>query len=669
MNKDFFTREPDISSVQVTDEFWKNRMELVRTKVLPYEWEALNDRIEGASTSHAVENFRIAAKLTKEHRTNVKSSDDSVRTDQGQAVTGDEPDSFKGFVFQDSDIAKWLEAIAYTLMWHKDAELEKTADEVIDLVCSAQQQDGYLDTFYIINGLDKRWTNLQDNHELYCFGHMLEAAVAYCDATGKDKLLNAMIRYADYIDTVFGPEEGKKKGYPGHEEAELALVKLYRITGNDKYLKLANYFINERGKEPNYFVQECEARGGDKPYSADLEYYQAHKPVRKQEVAVGHAVRAVYLYTGMAHAARLTGDDELYKACERLWNNVTRKQMYITGSIGSTHIGEAFSFDYDLPNDSVYGETCAAIGLAFFAKRMLEIKPLGEYGDVLEKLIYNGIISGISLDGTKFFYVNPLEVYPKKTHMDARFRHVKPQRQKWFGCACCPPNIARLTASIGSFFSSYNDKAFYTHIPAGARTEAMLGGTKVGITVKSGYPWNGDIEVSFELEKEAEFTYGIRIPSWCEKFNAEFNGEKLDNAPENGYLILNRIFKNGDVLKLSFNMDVVVLEADQNVRADAGKLAVMRGPVVYCLEEEDNGENLHLVSIPADASFKVSKETELGGITALYTEGFREEPENDDRLYRPVRNKMHEETTLKFIPYYAWANRSEGEMRVWIHRK
>ena len=668
MREELFMKEPGISSVQVTDEFWKNRMELVRTKVLPYEWDALNDRIEGASTSHAVANFRFAAELTRRHREGASLPQGNVGTEYGQAIPPKDGEGFQGFVFQDSDIAKWLEAIAYTLMWRSDESLEKTADEVIDLVCAAQQEDGYLDTFYIINGLDKRWSNLQDNHELYCLGHMLEAAVAYYEATGKDKLLKAMTKYADYVDTVFGPEEGKKKGYPGHEEVELALVKLYQITKNSKYLNLAKFFIDQRGTEPNYFVNESETRNG-RPYKGDLAYYQAHKPVREQEEAIGHAVRAVYLYTGMADVARLTGDETLLSACKRLWKDMTTRQMYITGSIGSSHLGEAFTFDYDLPNDSVYGETCAAIGLAFFAKRMLKIDPRGEYGDVLEKVLYNGIISGISLDGTKFFYVNPLEVFPAKDHRDARLHHVKTQRQKWFGCACCPPNIARITASLGSFLSSYNDQAFYTHIPAGAITEVQLGDGRTRIEVKSGYPWNGDIEVRFSPEKETEFTYGIRIPSWCDDFEAELNGEKLGKTTENGYLTIRRKFKEGDILKINLPMDVKVVEADSRVRADAGKAAVMRGPVVYCLEEADNGNDLHLVSIADDTEFRVEKESELGGITALYCDGFRRVPDDDGRLYRPVKEKKYKACGLKFIPYYSWANREEGEMTVWVNRK
>ena len=379
----------DLSAVKITGGFWSRLQELVRTQVIPYQWEALNDRIEGAAPSHCMENFKVAA--------------------------GQREGSFGGCVFQDSDFAKWIEAVGYSLTIHPDPELEKTADEAIDLVCSAQQPDGYLNTYYIINGLEDRFTNLAHNHELYCLGHLMEGAIAYYQATGKDKLLNAVRRYADLVDSLFGAEEGKLQGYPGHEIIEMALVKLADVTGEERYLRLAKYFIDQRGQEPNYFREEIEKSG--KPWGwakspFGLQYYQAGKPVREQTAAEGHAVRAVYLYSGMADVARKTGDESLWNACRTLWDSIVRRRMYVTGSIGSAHYGESFTFDYDLPNDSVYGETCAAIGLVFFARRMLETEAKGEYADVMEQALYNGVISGMSLDGRSFFYVNPLEVLP-----------------------------------------------------------------------------------------------------------------------------------------------------------------------------------------------------------------------------------------------------------------
>ena len=331
-------------------------MERIRTVVIPYQWEALNDRVSGAAPSYCMRNFKLAAELTRPEL------DYGVPCGIGHG----------GCVFQDSDLAKWIEAASYSLTWHPDPALEQTLDDAIDIVCNAQQDDGYLDTYYIINGLDKRFTNLRDNHELYCFGHLLEGAVAYYEATGKRKFLDALIRYAECIDRLIGPEEGKLHGYPGHEIAEMALVRLYAITKDEKHIKLARYFIDWRGQKPLFFEEEA-GRNGKNLYWENsffkYQYCQAGKPVRDQHAAEGHAVRAVYLYSGMADIARLTGDAALMNACDDLWNNIVNRQMYITGSIGQSAYGESFTYDYDLPNDTVYAETCAAIGLVFFAKR------------------------------------------------------------------------------------------------------------------------------------------------------------------------------------------------------------------------------------------------------------------------------------------------------------
>jgi DUF1680 family protein len=343
-----------LNQVTLRDTFWSHYLDLVRQTVIPYQWEALNDRIPDAEPSHAVKNFKIAAGL--------------------------EAGEYGGLVFQDSDVAKWLEAVGYSLATHPDPALEQLADEVIAIIGKAQQPDGYLNTYFTLKEPGKRWTNLHECHELYCAGHMMEAAVAYLKGTGKRALLDIMCRFADYIDTVFGSEPGKIQGYDGHQEIELALVKLYEVTGNEKYLNLSRFFIDERGKTPNFFVEEWRGRRGLSHWTKKVEgepnlaYNQSHKPVREQTEAVGHSVRAVYMYTAMADLAAQTGDEALYNACKRLWSNIITKQMYITGGIGSTHHGEAFTFDYDLPNDTVYAETCASIGLVFFAHRMLKME-------------------------------------------------------------------------------------------------------------------------------------------------------------------------------------------------------------------------------------------------------------------------------------------------------
>ena len=449
-----FTHPIDLHAVSITDPFWQRETELVRREVIPYQWDALNDRIPGAEKSWCMHNFRLAGRIMAQSRQQGAQYKSQAYTYRGYNALPDDPahpdeDKFYGFLFQDTDFSKWIEAVGYSLIQHPDEALEATADEAIDVVCAAQTPEGYLDTYYIINGMDGVFQNLRDHHELYCLGHLIEGAVSYYQATGKDKLLRAACRFADYVADFFGTADGQCKGYPGHEIAEMALVRLYEVTKDEKYLRLSRFFIDERGQEPNYFVEE-ERRNAEREHrpvrSVNLAYHQAVKPVREQDEAIGHAVRAVYLYSGMADVARMTGDDSLKSACERLWRSIVQEKLYITGGIGATQIGEAFSYAYDLPNDTAYSETCAAIGLAFFARRMLQMSPQREYGDVMELALYNTVLSGMALDGKSFFYVNPLSVVPSACHADSRLQHVKTVRQKWFGCACCPPNIARIVS-------------------------------------------------------------------------------------------------------------------------------------------------------------------------------------------------------------------------------
>ena len=408
MDSTKFSKPISLKRIQLDGGFWKPEMELVRKEVIPYQWETLNDRVPEAAPSYCMHNFKVAGRMNKEKRELGSRYQEPTYTFRGFEALPDDPrhpddDKFYGCVFQDSDFSKWIEAVAYSLTQHPDPELEKIADGAIDIVCAAQLENGYLDTYYIINGMDKMFTNLKDHHELYCFGHLTEGAVAYYQATGKDKLLKAAMRFADFIASYFGTEEGKCKGYPGHEIAEMALVRLYEVTGDEKYKKLAEYFVNQRGTQPYYFDSEGKVTEKEKKTKIRYQYYQAHLPVREQKTAMGHAVRAVYLYSGMADVARLTGDDSLYQTCETLWNNITTKQMYVTGGIGQTHHGEAFTFDYDMPNDTIYAETCASIGLVFFARRMLEMNPDSKYADVMELALHNGVLSGMALDGKSFF--------------------------------------------------------------------------------------------------------------------------------------------------------------------------------------------------------------------------------------------------------------------------
>ena len=666
MRKEDFSSPMDLERFQITDSFWKKEIDLIRETVIPYQWEALNDRIPEANPSYCMHNYKVAARQNKARLID-KDYVPPVHSVNGFCVWPEDPnkleDRFYGFVFQDSDFAKWIESVSYSLQQHPNPELEKTADEAIEIVCQAQREDGYLDTFYIINDISKRFTNLRDYHELYCLGHLIEGAVAYYKATGKDKLLNAARRYAECVAVHLGTEEGKKPGYPGHEIAEMALARLYEVTGDDSYLKLGLYFINERGQRPYYFDSEHPPKS-DEVENLRYQYHQAHLPVREQQEALGHAVRAVYLYSGMADFARLTGDEGLKEACEKLWDDITQRKMYITGGIGGTHIGEAFSFPYDLPNDTAYAETCASIGMVFFARRMLEIEADSRYADIMERELYNGVLSGMALDGTSFFYVNPLEVLPEACHKDERKEHVKSVRQKWFGCACCPPNLARVISSVGAYAVTEKEDTLYIHQYIGGTIKKQIGEKEAVIRMDSGFPWDGKVRIQVEYDGEEEFTLALRIPQWCEKYQIQ-GIENAETKLEKGYLYLKQKW-NGSVIEIDFPMEIHLFDANQQVREDIGKVALMRGPLVYCLEEADNGKNLHLLKINPQTEFK-TEQMDIAGeqVTAVCGEGWKQKEMKEDSLYRQYSAAAYEEVEVKWIPYYAWANRGEGEMQVW----
>lgn len=680
MKQEEYSRPLSLKEIKVTDAFWKKEMELVRKEVIPYQWNALNDRVEGAAPSYCMHNFRAAGKLNRDRRTAGGDFKEPVYTYRGFETLPEDPahpeeDKFYGFVFQDSDFYKWIEAVGYSLAQHPDPQLEKAADEAIELVCAAQQEDGYLDTYYILNGKDKIFTNLRDHHELYCLGHLLEGAVAYYQATGKDRLLRAACRYADFAAGYFGEEEGKCKGYPGHEIAEMGLVRLYEATGEEKYLKLGRYFVDERGKRPYYFDREHPDDIRNRPEDMRYEYHQAHLPVREQTEAVGHAVRAVYLYSGMADVARLTGDESLFAACRALWDNVVNKKLYITGGIGGTHIGEAFSFDYDLPNDTAYAETCAAIGLVFWARRMLEICPDSEYADVMERALYNCVLSRMALDGKSFFYVNPLEVVPQACHKDPRKAHVKPVRQKWFGCACCPPNLARIVSSVGTYAYTCREDALFVHLYMGSEIVRCAGGREVRVCVESGFPWDGKVRLRISAG-DRPFTLALRIPGWCGSYEIR-GAEDGRREMRGGYLYITKVWAQEECLELHFPMEVRFLQADPRVRENAGRVAVTRGPLTYCMEEADNGADLHRITIDSGAEtgeepFSVTGEQ----VTAILAAGYREEmPEDADArggfggLYRPVSAGRKQPVQVRLVPYYVWGNRGENEMTVWIRKE
>lgn len=687
MNKNNFSSPLSLRNVQITDTFWKKEMELVRTEVIPYQWAALNDQVEGAAPSFCMHNFKAAGKLNKEKKELGTAFEEPVYTFRGFEALPEDPkhldDKFYGFVFQDSDFYKWIEAVGYSLTQQPDPQLESIADGAIDIVCAAQQEDGYLDTYYILNGKDRIFTNLRDHHELYCLGHLLEGAVAYYQATGKDKLLKAASRYADYVADYFGPEEGKCKGYPGHEIAEMALVRLYETTQDSKYLDLAKYFIDERGKQPYYFDKEHPEEVKKNPNGLRYAYNQAHLPVREQDEAVGHAVRAVYLYSGMADIARLTEDDTLFDACKRLWDNMVQKKLYITGGIGGTHMGEAFSFNYDLPNDTAYAETCASIGLVFFARRMLELCPDVQYADVMEQALYNTVLAGMALDGKSFFYVNPLEVLPEACHKDERKFHVKPVRQKWFGCACCPPNLARTLSSVSSYAFTETADTLFVHLYIGSELKKNVNGTDVSVHMTSEFPWNGKVTLQAD-SADTPFTLALRLPGWCTSYQVSLLGaahnpisgseaitglDASEYTIKDGYLYITRKWKESETLTLDFPMEIQVWNANPNVREDIGRAAVTRGPITYCLEEADNGSDLHLLTLDWNAPAQVRDFTVCGEpVKEILMQGFKEDKEKEapQRLYRPVQTAEKTPVTLRFIPYYTWANRGENEMSVWV---
>ena len=571
-------------------------------------------------------------------------------------------------IFWDSDVAKWLEAAAYALGRRPDKALARRVDALIADMVAAQQPDGYLNVHFTVVEPEKRWTNLRDNHELYSAGHIIEAAVACYEETGRRTLLDAACRLADHIGTVFGTQRGQKRGYPGHPELELALVRLYRATGEERHLRLAQYFVDERGRKPNYFDVEAAARGEAHPpsYYTGHDYNQSHLSVREQTTAEGHAVRAMYLYSGMADVAAETGDAALRAACRRLWRNVAERRMYVTGGVGSSGHGERLTRDYDLPNETAYAETCAAIGLVFFAHRMLHLERDGRYADLMERALYNGVLSGVSLDGRRFFYVNPLA---------ASGGTGTPERQDWFGCTCCPPNIARLLASLPRYAYSEGSRAAYVHLYVQGRATLGVAGQAVELRVRTGYPWKEKVRIAVRPERPADFTLALRIPGWCRAAALKVNGTPVavGRIVKKGYALIARTWAAGDVVELTLPMPVERVEANPKLRADCGRVALQRGPLVYCIEEVDNGVDLEDICLPRDAALTAKFRPDLlGGVTVITGAARRRDRAGwagaagrAGALYRPATSRTVR-TRLTAVPYCAWCNRKPGEMLVWI---
>ena len=530
-----------------------------------------------------------------------------------------------GIFFDDSDVYKALEGMAYTLQNHPDAALEAKCDEWIDKIAAAQLEDGYINTYYTLTDLNKRWTDM-DRHEMYCAGHMTEAAIAYYQATGKRKLLDVAIRMADYMMSVFGP--GKRDWVPGHEEIELALVKLYTTTGERKYLEFADWLLSERG-------HGFGSKGPEAHYPWNPEYYQDAVPVREMTDISGHAVRSMYLYCAMADVASFTFDQGYIAALDRLWDDVVLRNMYITGGIGQSSSNEGFTEDYSLPNLSAYCETCASVGMVLWNWRMNRLSGDSKYIDILEKSLYNGALAGVSLDGESFFYVNPLESLGNH------------HRQAWYGCACCPSQICRFIPSIGNYIYCTSAESIWVNLFVGGSATMKVGRKNITLTQETSYPWNGEVTIKVNAPRPVSTALHVRIPAWCSDWTIAVNGDQISPAVDKGYAVLEGKWSDGDVITLTMAMEPILVAADPRVKEDEGCRALTRGPLVYCIEEADNPESFDKICVSEDETLSASFEPDLlGGVVSI-----------------TASNPCGE---VKFIPYYAWDNRSPGKMKVWV---
>jgi hypothetical protein len=611
------------AQVNVTDNFWKPKIDKVATKTLAaciYQTEVVTARLR---------NFeKVARKKGEKH---------------------------EGIFYDDSDVFKALEAMGYSLKTHPNADMEKKCDEWIDKIAAAQQPDGYLNTFYTLNEIQNKYSDMS-MHEDYNAGHMIEAGVAYYNATGKRKLLDVSIRWADQFDSIFGP--AKRHWVTGHQELELALVKLYKVTSNDKYLKLSDWLLSERGHRY--------AKGYTWTDWKDTAYAQDLVPVKDQKEITGHAVRAMYLYTGAADVAAQTGDTGYIKAMRTVWEDVVHRNMYITGGIGSAGSNEGFSQDYDLPNEQAYCETCASVGMVFWNQRMNALTGNSTYIDVLERSLYNGALDGLSLSGDRFFYGNPLA---------SRGQH---QRREWFGTACCPANIARLVASLGNYIYAKSADGIYVNLFVGSNSVVPMKNGNVSVKMETNYPWDGKINIAIDPVKKSRFKVYLRVPGWANGETAtaglyefadfkpaaitlKINGKDIVAVVENGYMIIDREWKKGDMVEYVLPMQVNRVNAKDALKFDNNRVAVQRGPIVYCVEGADNASQAWNFIVPATVAFEVTDQLVLDEPIKALTTVVPVITVNADGSSIKSENKK-----ITAIPYYTWANRGKNEMQVWL---
>ena len=612
------------TSVKVSDSFWGQRLKASREVTIPLAFSKCEE-------TGRYRNFELAA----------HPSDTTKVT---------------GYSFDDTDVYKTIEGASYSLQTYPDKQLAHYMDSVLDIVAAAQEPDGYLYTARTMNPKhphewagSKRWEKVEElSHEFYNLGHMVEGAIAHYQATGSRKFLDIAIRYADCVCREIGDGEGQVVRVPGHQIAEMALAKLYLVTGDQKYLDQAKFFLDKRGYT-----------------SRKDEYSQAHKPVVEQDEAVGHAVRAAYMYAGMADVAALTGDTSYVHAIDRIWDNIVSKKLYITGGIGATNQGEAFGKNYELPNMSAYCETCAAIGNVYVNYRLFLLHGDAKYYDVLERTLYNGLISGVSLDGGGFFYPNPLE---------SMGQH---QRQPWFGCACCPSNICRFIPSLPGYVYAVKDNQVYVNLFMGNEAELKVGGKKVILHQETRYPWDGHVTLTVDKNAAGTFVMKIRIPGWVRNqvvpsdlytysdgkrpgYSVKVNGEAVTSALEQGYFTIERKWKKGDRVELQLDMEVRTVKANGKVEADRGRMAVERGPIVYCAEWPDNSFNVLSLLMNLHPQFEVVERPDLlYGLNQIKTPVQTLEYDEQGRL-------VVKDQELTLIPYYAWAHRGPGNMAVWL---